>query len=280
MTTSLPVQGLSYLQVTVLSVDGTLAFVRADQAGGRTFTVRRDFLRAKAPLPQPGEQWIIERPYGVDGWMFSAILGGDVQTPLIVVPDAAARNAIAAPYANLAVYQLDTWTVWQWTGTTWAISAPPPSPEPSQVVCQVNLGGDVGLAAGDTQAQTGWNLVTNTGGYVFNLLSGAAWIQVPSNGQYRASLKLGLAPYTGGGNALHACKIMKNGTSIGSNTVVTDTKISVNIGEGTWLDAWDDIPLLAGDKLYWQVYTSGAVTLKAAIFGIPSRIKLRRIGPN
>jgi hypothetical protein len=278
MTGAMPTQGLSILAVTVLSVSGNTAYVRNDHTG-TSFPVARDVLRAHALPPMPGERWVVDKAFGTD-WTFAAIIGGDPVNPLVVAGNASERLAIQNPFINLAVYQLDTWTVWYWDGDSWVISAPPPAPEPSQVACQVNLGADVGLSAGDTQAQGGWNLVTNVEGYAFNLLSGAAWIQVPSNGQYRVSLKLGLAPFTGGGNALHACKVMKNGTSIASNTVVTDTKISANIGEGTWLDAWDDIPLLAGDKLYWQVYTSGPVTLKAAIFGIPSRIKVRRIGPN
>lgn len=124
MTASLPVQGFSYLQVTVLSVDGNLAFVRADQAGGRTFNVRRDFTRAKAPWPQPNEQWIIERPFGSDGWVFSLQLSGDVQTPMLVVPNAAARNALT-PYTDQAVYQLDTYSAWRWTGTAWQERIPP-----------------------------------------------------------------------------------------------------------------------------------------------------------
>lgn len=278
MTGALPAEGLSIQAVTVLSVSGDTAYVRSDHTG-RQFPVARDVLRAHALPPMPGERWIVDRAYGSD-WTFAAIVGGDPVNPLLVVGNATERLAIQATFRNLTVYQLDTWTVWYWNGSAWTISAPPPAPEPTQVACQVNLGSDVNLSAGDTLAQTGWNLVINNGGYAFNLLSGAAWIQVPSNGQYRVSLKLGLSPFTGGGNALHACKVMKNGTSIGSNTVVTDTKISVNIGEGTWLDAWDDIPLLAGDKLYWQVYSSGAITLKASIFTIPSRIKVRRIGPN
>lgn len=278
MTGAMPTPGLTMQSVTVLSVDGDKAYVRSSHTGLQ-FPVARNILRAHAAPPQPGETWIIDKTYGTD-WTFAAILSADLVNPLITVANSAERLAIRVPYPNMAVYELSSYTVWFWDGDSWAVSAPPPSPEPSQVACQVNLGADVGLAAGDTLAQGGWNLVTNTGGYAFNLLSGPAWVQVPSNGQYRVSLKLGLSPYTAGGNALHACKVMKNGTSIGSNTVVTDTKISVNIGEGTWLDAWDDIPLLAGDKLYWQVYSSGAITLKAAIFGIPSRIKVRRIGPN
>jgi hypothetical protein len=278
VTASAPIQGLSALAVTVLSVDGNTAYVRNDHTG-TTFPVARDVLRAHALPPMPGERWIVDRAYGTD-WTFAAIIGGDPVNPLLTVGNAAERLAIQNPFRNLAVYQLDTWTVWYWNGSAWTVSAPPPAPEPRQVACQVNLSGDVGLAAGDSLAQGGWGLVTNDGGYAFNLLGGPAWIQVPSDGQYRVSLKLGLSPYTGGGNALHACKVMKNGTSIASNAVITDTKISVNIGEGTWLDAWDDIPLLAGDKLYWQVYSSGAITLKAVILGVPSRIKVRRIGPN
>lgn len=119
MTTSLPIQGLSYLVATVLSVDGNLAFVRADQAGGRTFSVRRDFLRAKAPLPQPGEQWIIERVYGVDGWAFTLLLNGDVQTPMLAVPDAATRIALVGKYPDMIVYQMDSYSAWRWTGTAW-----------------------------------------------------------------------------------------------------------------------------------------------------------------
>lgn len=118
MTAALPIQGLSYLVVTIQSVDGNLALVRADQAGSRPLQVRRDFLRAKGPWPQPGEQWIIERPYGVDGWIFSLRLTGDVQTPMLVVPNAAARNALT-PYTDQAVYQLDTYSAWRWTGTAW-----------------------------------------------------------------------------------------------------------------------------------------------------------------
>lgn len=280
MTAAVPIQGLTYLVVTIQSVDGSVAFVRADQAGGRTFTVRRDFTRAKGPLPQVGEQWIVERPYGFSDWIFSLLLQGDIQTPMIVVADATARNAIRAPYPDMAVYQLDTWTTWTWTGSAWVVSAPPPAPEARQVACQVNLGTDVGLAPGDVTAQGGWNLVVNEGGYILNLISGEAWIQVPSNGQYRVSLKLNLAPYTGGGNALHACKVMRNGSNVAVNSVVTDTRIPATTGEGTWLDARDDIPLLAGDKLYWQVFTTVSVTLKAAALGIPSCIKVRRIGPN
>lgn len=278
MTGAMPIQGLSIQAVTVLSVSGDTAYVRSDHTGAQ-FPVARDVLRAHALPPMPGERWIVDKAYGID-WTFAAIIRGDPVNPLLVVGNASERLAIQNTFRNMTVYQLDTWTVWYWDGSAWSISAPPPAPEPTQVACQVNLGGDVNLAAGDTLAQGGWNLVINNGGYAFNLLSGAAWIQVPSNGQYRVSLKMGLSPFIGGGNALHACKVMKNGTSIGSNSVITDTKISVNIGEGTWLDAWDDIPLLAGDKLYWQVYTSGTVTLKASIFNIPSRIKVRRIGPN
>lgn len=119
MTGAMPLPGVNYLAVTVQSVNGNQAWVRTDQAGGQAFPVRRDFLRAKSPLPQPGEQWMIERPYGTDGWVFSMILGGDVQAPMLVVADAAARVALTAKYPGMAVYQLSSRSAWSWDGTAW-----------------------------------------------------------------------------------------------------------------------------------------------------------------
>lgn len=114
---TVPMDGLSSMGITVLSVDGSRALVR-DQIG-RQFPVVRNVLRAHSPLPQPGEQWIIDRALGGNDWTFMAIIGGDVQTPMMVVPDAATRLTIQAPYADMAVYQLDSYSAWRWTGTTW-----------------------------------------------------------------------------------------------------------------------------------------------------------------
>lgn len=127
MTASLPVQGLSYLVVTVQSVDGNLAFVRADQAGGRTFYVRRDFMRAKGDLPEPGERWIIDRPYGVDGWIFSLLISPSKtappptpRAPLVTVPDLAARNALnPGPTPGQMVARNDYNTLDLWDGAQW-----------------------------------------------------------------------------------------------------------------------------------------------------------------
>ena len=274
----MPATGLTIQAVTVLSVDGNTAYVRSDHTGLQ-FPVARDILRAHATPPMAGERWILDKAYGAE-WTFAAIVGGDPSTPLVAVTNAAERLALRAPYPNMAVYELSSFTVWFWNGTSWAVSAPPPAPESRQVACQVNFGSDAVLSAGNVTAQGGWNLVTNEGGYTFNLITGEAWIQVPSNGQYRASLKVAFAPYTSGGTIVHGCKIMKNGSDLTVNSIITDTKISVTTGEATWLDAWDEVPLLAGDKLYWQVYSSGSTTLLGAVFNVPTRIAVRRIGPN
>lgn len=117
MTGAMPIQGLSYQVVTVLSVDGNTAYVRSDHTG-KQFPVARDVLRAHAVPPMPGERWIIELAYGTD-WMFAAIIGGDPVNPMLTVGNASERLAIKNPFPNLTVYQLDSYSAWRWTGTAW-----------------------------------------------------------------------------------------------------------------------------------------------------------------
>jgi hypothetical protein len=281
MTSSLPVEGLASLVVEVLSVQDSAALVRS-QFGGKQIQVRRDIGRAHAPWPQIGEQWIIDRSFSSE-WTFAAIIGGDEQRPVGTVADAAARTAIQAKYINMAVYQLDSFSVWVWNGTIWVEWLPPPippAPEARQVACSVILGVDVPLSGGDDVVASGsWLEDFNEGGYVTHLSGGASWIQVPTAGQYMIDYQICFEPYTTGGFALHACKVMLNAATL-DQVVATDTTNSVGIGEGTWLHAHNDVLLAAGDKLYWQVYSSGDSTLLAAAAGVPSRLKVRRLGPN
>jgi hypothetical protein len=123
MTGALPVQGLSSQAVTVLSVDGNTAYVRSDHTGGR-FPVARDVLRAHALPPMPGERWIVDRAYGSD-WTFAAIIDGDVVNPVLTVGNAAERLAIRNPFQNLAVYQLDSYSIWYYDGAAWVERIPP-----------------------------------------------------------------------------------------------------------------------------------------------------------
>jgi hypothetical protein len=123
VTGAAPIQGLSSQAVTVLSVDGNTAYVRSDHTGGR-FPVARDVLRAHALPPMPGERWIVDRAYGSD-WTFAAIIDGDVVNPVLTVGNAAERLAIRNPFQNLAVYQLDSYSMWYYNGTAWVERIPP-----------------------------------------------------------------------------------------------------------------------------------------------------------
>lgn len=159
MTAAVPLNGIGSLGVIVLSVDGNTALVR-DQTG-RQFPVQRDVLRAHSPLPQPGEQWIIDRALGANTWSFMAIIGGDVQTPMITVVDAAARLAIQSPYPNMAVYQLSSYSAWRWTGLAWEERI---SPAQTALQAQVNAlpKGIIGITrrlTDVTATGTGWSLL-------------------------------------------------------------------------------------------------------------------------
>lgn len=123
MTGAMPIQGLSIQAVTVLSVDGNTAYVRSDHTG-KSFPVARDVLRAHALPPMPGERWILDMAYGAD-WTFAAIIGGDPVNPVLMVGNSAERLAIKNPFVNLAVYQLDTYSIWYWNGSAWVERIPP-----------------------------------------------------------------------------------------------------------------------------------------------------------
>lgn len=117
MTGAMPIPGLSTQAVAVLSVDGNTALVRSEHTG-KQFPVARDVLRAHALPPMPGERWVIDMAYGND-WTFAAIIGGNPVNPVITVGNQAERLAITNPFINLAVYQLDTYSIWYWNGTAW-----------------------------------------------------------------------------------------------------------------------------------------------------------------
>lgn len=133
MTGAMPIQGLSIQAVTVLSVDGNTAYVRSDHTG-KSFPVARDVLRAHALPPMPGERWILDMAYGAD-WTFSAIIGGDPVNPVLTVGNSSERLAIKNPFQNLAVYQLDTYSIWYWTGSAWVERI---SPAMTALQAQVN----------------------------------------------------------------------------------------------------------------------------------------------
>lgn len=120
MTGAMPIPGISYLGVTVLSVQDNVALVR-DQMG-RQFQVRRDFQRAKGAWPETGEQWIVDKPYGNE-WSFAMLITPS-QTPVarpavMAVADQAARDAILAPASGQMALRLDSKLLDYWDGAKW-----------------------------------------------------------------------------------------------------------------------------------------------------------------
>lgn len=107
MTSTLPIQGLSYLQARVESVEGNLALVRTIKG---MLKVRRDIQRAKGTWPQPGEDWIIDKAYGNE-WTFALLITNRPEEPVsrsvIQVADAAERDALNDPYPGQQVFRTD-----------------------------------------------------------------------------------------------------------------------------------------------------------------------------
>lgn len=77
-----PAYGIGYKPVTVVKVDTATRIAITRDSYGQFEEVRCDLMKAKGNLPAPGEQWIIDRPYGQ--WMFGAIITGS--TDGVVIP--------------------------------------------------------------------------------------------------------------------------------------------------------------------------------------------------
>lgn len=167
MTASLPIQGITMLDVTIMSVDGNLAQVRANQAGGRTFPVRRDFMRAKGDLPYPGERWIVDRSFGNE-WSFAMIISESMtpppptpRAPLIQVADLAARNALSpGPTPGQMVARNDYNTLDLWDGAQWRglknVLMPRPATLLGWTVAQPTASGNVYTVAQVAIPDLGW----------------------------------------------------------------------------------------------------------------------------
>lgn len=97
--------GLAWKQVTILSVDGDIAYVR-DQLS-QSFWMSRTNLRAKGDAPQVGETWIVDRSY-LNDWTFALIVNKPIRpSQVYVVADSASRDAIVNPDDQMIVYRLD-----------------------------------------------------------------------------------------------------------------------------------------------------------------------------
>jgi hypothetical protein len=76
--------GMSYKGCTVLSVNTETRMALVRDAFGKIENVRCDIMHAKGNLPAQGEQWMLERKYGM--WIFGAIVTGGTQG-VVIPPD-------------------------------------------------------------------------------------------------------------------------------------------------------------------------------------------------
>lgn len=117
---STPIQGLSSMVVTVLSVQNNVALVRDQMT--RQYQIRRDFQRAKGPWPEAGEQWIVDKSFGNE-WTFAMIITPSLtpiaRPPVVPVANIAARNALSAPVAGQMALRADTNAMDYFDGTIW-----------------------------------------------------------------------------------------------------------------------------------------------------------------
>lgn len=116
-----PTTGMSSMQARVLSVNGNLAAVQ-DQLG-RQIQVRRDWMRAKgADMPQPGETWMITKEFG-NTWSFGMLISASRTVPptppMLVMPNQAARDALANVAVGQMVFRTDSGLTDIYNGQSW-----------------------------------------------------------------------------------------------------------------------------------------------------------------
>ena len=65
-----------------------------------------------------------------------------------------------------------------------------------------------------------------------------------------------------------------------NNSILRDPRNTTNAGgDGTVCSAARDVYLQAGDVLYWGHWSSVAITIASAAFGVPTEFSLNWIGP-
>jgi hypothetical protein len=146
---------------------------------------------------------------------------------------------------------------------------------PQDVVCRVNFSGSVTIGTPDTFAQGGWSAVEDPYG-MFHGAPGAgtySYVQIPSDGRYLFSYHTSMNPGTGS-----VAATISKGSPIVNNSVARDSKPAVTTGgDGTWCHAWRELPLVAGDKLYWANWSSTSSTMTGTVLNIPQEMYVRKV---
>lgn len=258
MTQALPTAGLAQLSVIVTQVQRDVATVR-DTSTGKTFTVRRDVMRAKGAPPAVGENWIVTRDYG-NVWTFACIIGAGLDVyydpqPTVSLPVAAPDfSNIVLPSANLVVINSADSLLYRYDGTTWVSYDGKP-----KAVCRVRFGlSSFALGIGDTVAQGDWVAyedpmsMFHVGGTVPTPFS---YIQIPIEANYRIQYHCELL---GASSGYAENRILRNYTNdLNSTTLNYDDRQFRDVAVGLPLDAYRHrIHLQAGDKIFWHVWVS------------------------
>jgi len=157
----------------------------------------------------------------------------------------------------------------------WSSSGVWTSLTPQDVLCRVNFSGSVTIGSPDTFAQGGWTAVEDPYGMLHTPPGSGtySYIQVPTAGRYMVSYRTSLNPGTGS----VACSITKNAADI-NNSVVRDSKpATTGGGDGTWVHAWREVNLAAGDKLYWANWSSTSSTMQSSVLNVPQEMYVRKV---
>ena len=249
-------RGSSYLKVTIMSVNGPIAVV-IDQTG-RQMQVRRDLMRAKGYLPQPTEQWLIDKSVN-NMWYFALCLSAvnSVDTDV-----AALQTNVSGLQTSMATVQAEI---------------PPLQTAVSNrlAVCTSTLAVAQSISASvDTYAANNWVAFDPESMVFLSLSTGvSSYVTIPVSGRYHVYYCPVMAAVSG---AVFGAFITKNAASF-ANSIARDTRNNVVIGN-TRPQAYREVTLLAGDKLYWGVYCSSATTLLTSDLNVPTELEIRYVG--
>jgi hypothetical protein len=219
-----------------MSVDGPIAVV-LDQTG-RQLQVRRDFLRAKGYLPQPGEQWLIDKALN-NTWTFALCLS--------------ASNSVDTDVQALQKFQDDT----------------------DNAICILTLVSPQSIISDtDTFATIGWQVESDALGMATLSTSGGtqSFVTTAREGLYRLSLHATIGSVSGAAMAA----FITYQTPSGAASIARDNRVSVPAGsDGTWVNPDREVYLGAGVKLYWGFWCSATSTLNTSALNQPTELEVR-----
>lgn len=149
--------------------------------------------------------------------------------------------------------------------------------------CEVRLTANVATAAiTDLYAQSNW-AVTGTDPFsMVKLAPGSgtfSYLQIPAGWAGRYHFRYHSTTSGMGSGGTHAGKITRNAAATANAIGTAMNTMGGAGGDGATLDVISEITLAVGDKIYWGNWTSVATTIPAEVFGVPTAIYARYLGP-